>query len=171
MSREILINITPMETRVALVENGVPQEISIERNQKRGLVGNIYKGKVVRVLPGMQAAFVDLGAERTGFLHVDDLYIDKSDSGGDRDTGTPDIKTLLHEGQKILVQVIKDPINTKGARLTAQLSVAARYLVYMDKSSHTGISQRIEDEAERERLKEIIASAVAEDQQGPGEKP
>ena len=163
MSREILINITPMETRVALVENGVPQEISLERNQKRGLVGNIYKGKVVRVLPGMQAAFVDIGAERTAFLHVDDLYFDRS-----TDAATPDIKTLLHDGQKILVQVIKDPINTKGARLTAQLSVAARYLVYMDKSTRTGISQRIEDEEERERLKQVVESVLAEDNQDPG---
>lgn len=168
MSREILINITPMETRVALVENGVPQEISIERNQKRGLVGNIYKGKVVRVLPGMQAAFVDIGVERTAFLHADDLYFNRGEAGAHRETGTPDIRTLLHEGQKILVQVIKDPINSKGARLTAQLSVAARYLVYMDKSSHTGISQRIEDESERERLKEVITSVLAKDEQISG---
>ena len=168
MSREILINITPMETRVALVENGVPQEISIERNQKRGLVGNIYKGNVVRVLPGMQAAFVDIGVERTAFLHVDDLYFNRGEAGAHRETGTPDIRTLLHEGQKILVQVIKDPINSKGARLTAQLSVAARYLVYMDKSSHTGISQRIEDESERERLKEVITSVLAKDEQISG---
>ena len=168
MSREILINITPMETRVALVENGVPQEISIERNQKRGLVGNIYKGKVVRVLPGMQAAFVDIGVERTAFLHVDDLYFNRGEAGADRETGTPDIRTLLHEGQKILVQVIKDPINSKGARLTAQLSVAARYLVYMDQSCHTGISQRIEDESERERLKEVITSVLAKDEQISG---
>jgi ribonuclease G len=168
MSREILINITPMETRVALVENGVPQEISIERNQSRGLVGNIYKGKVVRVLPGMQAAFVDIGVERTAFLHVDDLCFARGEADTDKDRGAPDITTLLHEGQKILVQVIKDPINTKGARLTAQLSVAARYLVYMDKSSHIGISQRIEDESERERLKETITSVLTEDEQASG---
>jgi len=174
MSREILINITPMETRVALVENGVPQEISIERNQKRGLVGNIYLGKVVRVLPGMQAAFVDIGVERTAFLHVDDLHADTKSQNQDKDAAaldtkssdnkSPDIRTLLSEGQKILVQVIKDPINSKGARLTAQLSVAARYLVYMDKSTHIGVSQRIEDEEERERLRDVIAAVIDETQ-------
>ena len=110
MSREILINITPMETRVALVENGVPQEISIERNQKRGLVGNIYKAIVVRVLPGMQAAFLDIGEERTAFLHVDDLHHPDAESGQ-----KADIQQLLRTGQQILVQVIKDPISSKGA--------------------------------------------------------
>ncbi|MDG1164804.1 MAG: ribonuclease G, partial [Porticoccaceae bacterium] len=132
------------------------------------LVGNIYMGKVVRMLPGMQAAFVDIGAERTAFLHVDDLHLDRCGNGDDKDAGRPDIRTLLHDGQKILVQVIKDPITTKGARLTAQLSIAARYLVYMDQSTHTGVSQRIEDEEERERLKEVIASVLAEDDQSPG---
>jgi ribonuclease G len=112
MSREILINITPMETRVALVENGVPQEISIERNQRSGLVGNIYKGKVVRILPGMQAAFVDIGVERAGFLHVDDLLPSKpKNKKGAAETKSPEIQDLLHDGQKILVQVIKDHIN------------------------------------------------------------
>jgi ribonuclease G len=157
MSRELLINITPMETRVALVENGVPQEIAIERNQKRGLVGNIYKGKVVRVLPGMQAAFVDIGAERTAFLHVDDLCRPEIE-----DDKPVDIQQLLHDGQKILVQVIKDPISSKGARLTAKLSVASRYLVQMQKSSHVGLSQRIECEEERERLKGIVSAFVDE---------
>ena len=163
MSREILINITPMETRVALVENGVPQEISIERNQRSGLVGTIYKGKVVRILPGMQAAFVDIGVERAGFLHVDDLLPSKpKNKKGAAETKSPEIQDLLHDGQKILVQVIKDPINNKGARLTAQLSVASRYLVYMDGSAHIGVSQRIEDEEERERLKTAIATTIDE---------
>ncbi len=157
MSREILINITPMETRVALVENGVPQEISIERNQKRGLVGNIYKAIVVRVLPGMQAAFLDIGEERTAFLHVDDLYHLDAESGQ-----KADIQQLLRTGQQILVQVIKDAISSKGARLTAQLSLASRYLVYMNGNDHIGLSQRIEDEQERERLKEIIETTTAE---------
>ena len=157
MSREILINITPVETRVALVENGVPQEISIERSHKRGLVGNIYKAIVVRVLPGMQAAFLDIGEERTAFLHVDDLYQPQTEQGA-----TSDIQQLLRTGQEILVQVIKDPISSKGARLTTQLSLASRYLVYMDKNDHNGISQRIEDEQERERLKDIIETAATE---------
>lgn len=157
MSREILINITPVETRVALVENGVPQEITIERSQKRGLVGNIYKAVVVRVLPGMQAAFLDIGEERTAFLHVDDLYHPQTDQ-----QGAPDIQQLLRTGQEILVQVIKDPISNKGARLTAQLSLASRYLVYMDKNDHHGISQRIEDESERERLKDMLETAAVD---------
>ncbi|MDG2502110.1 MAG: ribonuclease G [Porticoccaceae bacterium] len=163
MSREILINITPMETRVALVDNGVPQEISIERNQRSGLVGNIYKGKIVRILPGMQAAFVDIGVERAGFLHVDDLLASKPKTKGESgESESPKIQDLLHDGQKILVQVIKDPINSKGARLTAQLSVASRYLVYMDGGEHIGVSQRIEDEDERERLKVIVAATTEE---------
>ena len=163
MKREILINITPMETRVALVDNGVPQEISIERNQRSGLVGNIYKGKVVRILPGMQAAFVDIGVERAGFLHVDDLVASKPKKKGESgESESPEIQDLLHDGQKILVQVIKDPINSKGARLTAQLSVASRYLVYMDGGEHIGVSQRIEDEEERERLKAAITATIEE---------
>jgi ribonuclease G len=163
MNREILINITPMETRVALVDNGVPQEISIERNQRSGLVGNIYKGKVVRVLPGMQAAFVDIGVERAGFLHVDDLIASKPKNKGESgESENLEIQNLLHDGQKILVQVIKDPINSKGARLTAQLSVASRYLVYMDGGEHIGVSQRIEDEDERERLKVAITATIEE---------
>ena len=125
MSQEILINITPMETRVALVENGVPQEIHIERNNRRGLVGNIYKGKVVRVLPGMQAAFVDIGEARTAFLHVDDL-IQRSKTD---DSEAADIANLLQEGQQIVVQVIKDPLGSKGARLSAELSIASHNLV------------------------------------------
>lgn len=155
MSREILINITPMETRVALVENGVPQEVAIERNERRGLVGNIYKGKVVRVLPGMQAAFVDIGIERAGFLHIDDLV-----NPHEQDTDAIDIRQLLHEGKQILVQVLKDPIGTKGPRLSGHLSVSSRYLVYMSDSEHVGVSQRIEDEEERERLKGILEEAI-----------
>ena len=155
MSREILINITPMETRVALVENGVPQEIAIERNEKRGLVGNIYKGKVVRVLPGMQAAFVDIGIEKAGFLHIDDLIADAERGAGQ------DVRQYLTEGKQLLVQVLKDPIGSKGPRLSAHLSVPSRYLVYMSDSDHIGVSQRIEDEGERERLKELLAEVMA----------
>ncbi|HUH57687.1 MAG TPA: ribonuclease G, partial [Pseudomonadales bacterium] len=128
------------------VENGVLQEIYIERTNHVGIVGNIYKGKVVRVLPGMQAAFVDIGLERTAFIHVGEL-------GGDANTP---IGQLLHDGQQIVVQVTKDPISTKGARLTSELSIPSRYLVYMPNTDHIGVSQRIEDEAERERLKALV---------------
>jgi len=160
MSQELLINITPMETRVALVENGVLQEISVERNNKRGLVGNIYKGKVIRVLPGMQAAFIDIGEARSAFLHVDDL-LPRHGKNHNGETGEePDIRKLLHDGQQIVVQVIKDPVGSKGARLTAQLSVASHYLVYMADVEHIGISQRIESEQERERLKLLLSEIV-----------
>lgn len=162
LSAEILINFTPMETRVALVENGVLQEVVVERSQRRGLVGNIYKGKVVRVLPGMQAAFVDMGLEKAGFLHADDIR-------HGQDEGRQDIRQLVREGQKIVVQVIKDPIGTKGARLTAQLSVSSRYLVYMPDVNHIGISQRIDSEEERTRLREALLNALGgEEAQGKG---
>ncbi len=165
MSQELLVNITPMETRVALVENGVPQEIMIERSNKRGLVGNIYKGKVVRVLPGMQAAFIDIGEARTAFLHVDDLL--PRDHKNSAESAEPDIRKLLHDGQQVAVQVIKDPVGTKGARLTAQLSVASHYLVYMANADHVGVSQRIESDEERERLRvllgDIVEQVAAED--------
>ena len=160
MSSEILINITPMETRVALVENGVLQEVSVEREQTRGIVGNIYKGKVVRVLPGMQAAFVDIGLEKAGFIHVDDFHR-AADSVDDAAGQGSDIKQYLREGQSIVVQVIKDPISTKGARLSTKLSVSSRYLVYMPNEEHIGISQRIEDESERLRLREQLDRAIA----------
>lgn len=160
MSEEILVNVTPQETRVAVVENGLLQEVYIERSQKRGLVGNIYKGKVSRVLPGMQAAFIDIGLERTGFLHSSDIagsHEDKNDTEV-KNPGDVPIASLLTEGQEILVQVIKDPLGTKGARLTTRLSIPSRYLVYIPDNRTIGISQRIEDEAERERLRNIITS-------------
>lgn len=150
MSEELLINVTPVETRVALVENGMLQEVYIERSRNRGIVSNIYKGRVVRVLPGMEAAFVDIGLERAAFIHVSDIVATTAEH--------TDIALLLREGQTLIVQVIKDPIGTKGARLTTQLSMASRYLVYMPGLSHIGISQRIEDEFERERLKQLIIS-------------
>ena len=159
-SAEILVNFTPMETRVALVENGLVQEVAVERSQRRGLVGNIYKGKVARVLPGMQAAFIDIGLEKAGFLHVDDMRTSALvEPGG----AMPDIRQLLHEGQKVIVQVVKDPIGSKGARLTAQLSVSSRYLVYMPDVNHIGISQRIESDEERARLREALLTALGED--------
>ena len=165
MSEELLINVTPQETRVAHVENGLLQEVHIERERKRGLVGNIYKGKVVRVLPGMQAAFLDVGLDRTAFLHVSDIV---QPNGKNGDGGKPSdvIMELLHEGQELMVQVVKDPMGTKGARLTTQVSFPSRYLVYMPGISHIGISQRIEDEAERQRLKDTISTFADDFDQG-----
>ncbi|NOG30901.1 ribonuclease G [Halomonas sp. TBZ9] len=157
MSGEVLINLTPMETRVALVENGVLQEALIERSRRRGIVGNIYKGKVVRVLPGMQAAFVDIGLERAAFIHAHEV----TPSGTPSDEQST-IGQLLHEGQALVVQVTKDPIGSKGARLTTHLSVPSRYLVYMPDSPHHGVSQRIEDERERERLKVALETGIAQ---------
>ncbi len=156
MSEELLINVTPQETRVAFVENGVLQEVHIERSHKRGLVGNIYFGKVSRVLPGMQAAFVDIGLERTAFLHASDIYTPQEIVNGERNGSVEQISRLVREGEEIIVQVAKDPLGTKGARLTTQLSIPSRFLVLMPGSPHIGISQRIEDEGERERLKTIV---------------
>jgi ribonuclease G len=157
MSGELLINVTPSETRVALVENGVLQEVHVERETKRGIVGNIYLGKIIRVLPGMQAAFVDINLDKAAFLHASDirsqLITNQEDKENDQ---VADIRSLVHEGQYLMVQVVKDPLGTKGARLTTDLTIASRYLVLMPNASHAGVSQRIEDEAERNRLKEIV---------------
>jgi len=161
MSEEILVNVTSAETRVALVENGMLQELYIERSQRRGIVGNMYKGKVVRVLPGMEAAFVDIGLERAAFIHASDIL---QDSAEDPKT-VNDISSLVHEGQALVVQATKDPIGTKGARLTTQLSVPSRYLVHMPDNGHIGISQRIEDESERNRLRELVESCLGEAQE------
>ena len=167
MSVEILMNVTPREVRVAMVENGVLQELSIERASRRGLVGSIFKGVVSRVLPGMQAAFVDIGLERTAFLHVSDLVIPSSQLPGDfqRSENEPrmeNIAELLYEGQELLVQIIKDPLGTKGARLTTQISLPARFLVFIPSESSIGISQKIEDEEERQRLRDITESYAQE---------
>ena len=172
ISEEILLNITPQETRVAIVENGALQEVSIERQGSRGIVGNIYKGKVNRVLPGMEAAFVDIGLEKAGFLHVSDIDIREhadvdADADPDSDNGSrPLINELLREGQTLLVQVLKDPMGTKGARLTTNISVPSRYLVYMPNSPVVGISVKIEDETERERLKTLLEQCRAENRTG-----
>lgn len=163
MSSELLINVTPNETRVALVENGVLQEVYIEREGKLGLVGNIYKGRVSRVLPGMQAAFIDAGLERAAFLHASDIVNNTSSVEGDDAQKHESINALVSEGQDIRVQVIKDPLGTKGARLTTQESIAARFLVFMPGPEYIGISQRIEDEQERSRLKDLLESIVKED--------
>lgn len=151
MSEEILINVTPPETRVAVIENGVLQELIIERSCKIGLVGNIYKGQVCRVLPGMQAAFVDIGLARSGFLHLSDLCSKELEK-----KGSANIEHYLHEGQHIIVQVFKDPLGTKGARLTTDISIPSRFQVYMPYSNTTGISQRIECTEERVRLKNCL---------------
>lgn len=194
MSEELLINVTPRETRVALVENGMLQEVLIERAARRGYVGNIYKGKVARVMPGMQAAFVEIGLERAGFLHAADIYrslaIDTdADVATDADAGIvpplrdqadaaavggaasrtsapsppsipsiPSIQELLRDGQELLVQVVKDPIGTKGARLTTQFSLPSRLLVMLPKTRVLGVSARIENAAERERLKDAMTA-------------
>ncbi|HEC19389.1 MAG TPA: ribonuclease G [Gammaproteobacteria bacterium] len=167
MNEEILINVTPRETRVAMVENGVLQELFIERTSRRGLVGNIYRGKVVRVLPGMQAAFIDIGRERTAFLHASDIVGRSKNGNGNGDKPAENIVDLVHQGQELLVQVVKDPLGSKGARLTTHLSVAARFLVFMPDEEHVGISQKIEDEAERQRLRELVGR-LAEEAGGGG---
>jgi ribonuclease G len=149
MSEEILINVTPPETRVALIENGIVQELIIERASRRGLVGNIYKGRVCRVLPGMQAAFVDVGLERAAFLHASDIV----QTG---ETRSDDISELVQEGGEVIVQVVKDPLGSKGARLTTNLSIPSRFLVFMPAMRNVGVSQKIEDEEERARLREIL---------------
>jgi ribonuclease G len=166
MSEEILINVTPRETRVALVENGVLQEIFIERARRRGLVGNIYLGRVCRVLPGMQAAFVDIGLERAAFLHASDIVTRLPGNGDAESSGVEDISSLLREGQEITVQVIKDPLGTKGARLTTQVTIPSRFLVFIPRVSNVGISQKIEDEAERIRLRDLIQLFMSEDESG-----
>ena len=162
MSEEVLINITPQETRVAAVENGVLQEVHIERTQSRGIVGNIYLGKVVRILPGMQAAFIDIGLERTAFLHAADIdHREDNDHNGITNTEPePAINELLKEGEDLVVQVLKDPLGTKGARLTTQTSIPARYLVYLPNSTHIGVSQKIEQVGDRERLRALVFDLV-----------
>ena len=158
MSAELLINVTPSESRVALIENGILQEIHVERHTKRGLVGNIYRGKVSRVLPGMQAAFVDIGLEKAAFLHASDIVIHNEieEEVSASHIQKQDIRELVRDGQDIVVQVVKDPIGTKGARLTTDITIPSRYLVFMPSVTHVGVSQRIEEEAERERLKDLV---------------
>ncbi len=155
MSKEILINITPQETRVAILENGMLFDLYIERARSRGLVGNVYKGKVVRVLPGMEAAFVEIGLEKAAFLHVSDVASsNKNLNKGCRNNGeTVQIGQVLRDGQEILVQVIKDQLGTKGARLTTNITIPSRYLVFMPNAENIGVSSRIESDGDRERLK------------------
>ncbi len=161
MSEDILINVTPQETRVAVMQQGVVQELHVERVSSRGLVGNLYFGEVCRVLPGMQSAFVEIGLDRAAFLHVADIW--EQHRNGEQ---PKPIERLLHEGQKLLVQVIKDPIGTKGARLSTQISIAGRMLVYLPQESHIGISQRIEDEEERDHLRDKLQQLLPQGQNG-----
>ncbi|MGN6389597.1 MAG: ribonuclease G [Burkholderiaceae bacterium] len=167
MNEEILINVTPQETRVALTLQGAVQELHVERTLSRGLAGNIYLGKVVRVLPGMQSAFIDIGLERAAFLHVADIWEARphGDHGGHAAPLTP-IEKLLFDGQSIMVQVVKDPIGTKGARLSTQISIAGRMLVYLPQDPHIGISQRIGNETEREQLRALVQRLQPPDDEG-----
>jgi len=161
VSEEILVNVTPQETRVAVLAAGQVQELMVERATSRGLVGNIYVGRVARVLPGMQSAFIEVGLERAGFLHVADIR-------GERKNGEParPIEKILAEGEPLLVQVLKDPLGTKGARLSTQISIAGRLLVYLPHDPHIGISQRIEDEAGRAMLREKLRELLPAEEKG-----
>src|SRR5258707_13191308 len=161
----------PRETRAAVLENGVVQEIHIERTSRRGLVSNLYKGRVSRVLPGMQAAFVEIGLERTAFLHAADIAGTVSDDtvpSASLASQPPveDIRRLVNSGDDILVQVIKDPLGTKGARLTTFIALPSRYLVFMPRGDGIGVSARIDDDAERQRLKEAIAGFIPPNAEG-----
>jgi len=173
VSIEILVNVAPRETRAAILESGVVQELHIERSSRRGLVSNLYKGRVSRVLPGMQAAFVEIGLERTAFLHAADIaHIASTDTlVNSAPASLPpveDIRRLVNCGDDILVQVIKDPIGTKGARLTTFIALPSRYLVYMPRGLGVGVSSRIEDEPERTRLKTLLTELAAADPAGVG---
>ena len=159
---EILVNVTPSEVRAALLENGILQEVYIERAARRGLVSNIYKGRVSRVLPGMQAAFVDIGLERTAFLHASDIARSRRADDEDNDTPLPGIRELVHEGEEIPVQVVKDPLGNKGARLTTFITLPSRYLVLLPAGDSVGISARIEDEDERERLRQFLEELLGD---------
>lgn len=158
MTAELLVNVTPSETRVAYISGGILQEIHVEREAKRGLVGNIYKGRVSRVLPGMQAAFIDIGLEKAAFLHASDIMPHTECIAGEEQKkfNVRDIAQLVHQGQDLIVQVVKDPLGTKGARLTTDITLPSRYLVFMPGASHVGVSQRIESEEKRERLKRLV---------------
>jgi ribonuclease G len=163
VTEEILINVTPQETRVAVTGSGVVQELLIERAASRGLVGNIYMGRVARVLPGMQSAFLEIGLERAAFLHVADIWQHRKGSSGEP---AKPIEKILAEGEPLLVQVVKDPIGSKGARLSTQISIAGRLLVYLPNDPHIGISQRIEDEGGRQALRERLRELVPADEKG-----
>ena len=162
MQEDILINVTPRETRVAITGAGVVQELLIERTASRGLVGNICMGRVARVLPGMQSAFVEIGLERAAFLHVADIWEHRKANG----EPTRPIEKILAEGEPVLVQVLKDPIGSKGARLSTQISIAGRMLVYLPHDPHIGISQKIEDESGRAALRDRLKELLPADEKG-----
>ena len=172
--QDILINWTPQETRVAVIENGVVQDLYLERSLERGLVGNIYQGKVARVLPGMQSAFIDIGLERAAFLHVADLHAGFGGAAGNGNgnggsaSAPPPIERLLFDGQALTVQVVKDPIGSKGARLSTQVSIAGRMLVHLPQDNHIGISQKIGSPELREQLRQRMASLVGKPEEGGG---
>ena len=166
MTVELLANVTPQETRVAVVENGMLQEVFIERARRRGLVGNIYKGVVSRVLPGMQAAFIDIGLDKAAFLHAADIVVAGDEEKFEQNGNGDSITRLLKDGQEVLVQVIKDPLGTKGARLTTHITIPSRYLVFMPEAGNVGVSQRIEQEDERQRLRDIVIAARGKDAGG-----
>ncbi len=162
MTRDLIVSSTPHETKVALVEDGTVAELFIERDAQRGVVGNIYKGRVTRVLPGMQSAFVELGLERDAFLHAADVFeeldenlLTPEERAAARERETP-IEELLREGQDLIVQVLKEPLGQKGARITSHVSLPGRYLVYMPTVEHVGVSRKITDDDERRRLKTLI---------------
>ncbi|MDZ4203045.1 MAG: ribonuclease G [Gallionella sp.] len=161
MSEEILINVTPQETRVAVMQLGVVQDLHIERGSSRGIASNVYLGKVKRVLPGMQSAFIDIGLERSAFLHVADIWSNGSDGAEPKP-----IENILADGQTLLVQVIKEPIGSKGARLSTQISIAGRLLVYLPQETHIGVSQRIESTEQRDALRAKLQAALPEDHRG-----
>ena len=163
MTEEILINVTPQETRVAVTGSGVVQELLIERSASRGLVGNIYMGRVARVLPGMQSAFLEIGLERAAFLHVADIWQHRKSISGEP---AKPIERILAEGEPLLVQVVKDPIGSKGARLSTQISIAGRLLVYLPNDPHIGISQKIEDESGRQALRDRLKEMVPAEEKG-----
>src|SRR5919106_5975414 len=170
MNKEMIISSNGHETRVAILEDDQLAELFVEREQNRGVVGNVYKGRVSKVLPGMQSSFIDLGLERDGFLYVADVVdtmeeFDKLESGDDeasngrdrdRDKPHPKIEDLIKEGQEILVQVVKEPLGTKGARLTSHVTMAGRFLVFMPTVDHVGVSRKIESREERSRLRGIV---------------
>jgi ribonuclease G len=177
MSKQLIMNVTEHETRVALLENGTIVELYIDRGDDSDIAGNIYKGKVLRVLPGMQAAFVDIGLHQAAFIYVDDVQRDdygeyvnlfkidavENDEIEDLSVVEPaseryayPIEEIIREGQEILVQVIKSPMGSKGARISSYISLPGRFLVLMPTANHIGISRRIEDESERDRLRKIV---------------
>ena len=186
MNKEMIITSNGHQTMVAILEDDQVVEITVERERQRGVVGNIYKGRVSKVLPGMQSAFVDIGLERDGFLYVTDVVDtlgafermeggdDDDDDEGHREEGgngseppkgrdkadAPKIESLLKQGQEILVQIEKEPLGTKGARLTSYVTMAGRFLVFMPTVDHIGVSRKIEAREERARLRGVVGSSA-----------